>query len=427
MALAGLVALGTLLLWLPPCGQNRQLTLLEALFTAVSALATTGLTIITPGADLSVTGQCVLLVLMQAGGVGYMVLAVIVFSSLGRRVSLADRMILRDSLGLISAASVLRLARRVLLWVMLIELVGALLLTLLWYPRYGAKAAYLAIFHSVSAFCNASFDLMSGTPTAPAAFPQDTGTLLVLSSLVILGSIGIPVLSDIWLWPRGLRPSLHTRLTLATAAILLGVGTLMLYLGFSNHEDLFSDLPWHRRLLLAWFHSATARTSGFVLQDLSTMDPSSVLVLSGLMFIGGSPASMGGGITTSTFAVLALALLAYVRGREDVTFSGRTLPRETIAKAASILVLAGMFVGLVAWLLMLTNRVTLSEGLFEAVSAFSTCGFTLGITTKLNLFGQLLLCFTMFCGRLGVLTVVVALANPSRSAIAYPEEKVLIG
>ncbi|GMU55806.1 MAG: potassium transporter [Candidatus Xenobia bacterium] len=428
LGMAGLVAVGTLLLAMPVCGTERPLTLMEAFFTAVSALATTGLTVITPGQDLSLTGQLVLLGLMQVGGVGYMVLAVAVFMLLGRQVSMEERITLRDSLGLVSAASILQLLRAVLVGVLTIELIGAVLLFGLWAPRFGlAQAAYQAVWHSVSAFSNASFDLFSGSPIAPAGFPHDAPTLLVISALVILGSIGIPVLSDVVRWPKNRRLSVHTRLTLVTVALLLVAGTVILFVGFSRQGDLFSDLPWQRRLLLSWFHSASARTAGFVLEDLHEMSHANVLVLSVLMFIGGSPASMGGGITTSTLAVLVLALLSHVRRRPQVVFARRSLSSGTIFKAAAILTLAMGFVGLISWLLLLTQQATLAEALFETVSAFATCGFTLGLTPRLDAFGQLLICLTMFCGRLGVLTVVAAFTEPARTLVTYPEEKILIG
>jgi len=418
--------LGTLALRAPLCGQEKALTWSQSFFTAVSALATTGLSVITPGRDLSLIGQLILLVLMQLGGIGYMVLAVCIFLILGRDVSLQDRITLRDSLGLISGASLLRLVKHVMAGVLALEALGALALWLLWSRQFGlGQAAYLALWHSVSAFCNASFDLFSGSPHAPAGFPKDAGTLLVLSWMVILGSLGIPVISE--LLARKRRWSLHTRLTLAVVSCLLLGGTLLLFIGFSQPGDLFAELPWHRRLLMAWFHSATARTSGFVLEDLSRMSGCNALTLGFLMFVGGSPASMGGGITTSTLAVLALALYAQIRGRNQVVFGGRHLPPETVTKACAILSLALVFCTSVTWLLLLTQKATLTEAAFETVSAFATCGFTLGLTSRLDLLGQIIIALTMFCGRLGVLTVVVALTRDQRSLVTYPEEKILIG
>jgi len=427
--LALLVAFGTLLLLLPISGATRSLRPDEALFTAVSALSTTGLSVIAPGRDLSTFGQVVLLLLMQIGGVGFMVGAVVIFRLLGRRITLEERLALRDSLGLIAMGSLLRLTRSVLIGVVIIESAGALLLWLNWLPLYGpSAAAFYAIFHAVSAFSNASFDLFSGTPDAPAAFPTDARTLLILSSLVILGSVGIPVLADLVGWPRRRRLSLHTRLTLVAAGALLALGTLALFLGESQPGVLFSDLPWPRRLLLAYFHSATSRTAGFVLQPLETMAPASVLTLTALMFVGGSPASMGGGITTSTMVVLVLAMWTYARGRTQVAVGRRTIPTETVLKAAAILTISLLGIGLISWLLLLTQRASFSDAIFETVSAFATCGFTLGLTPRLDLFGRLLIALMMFWGRLGALTIVVVLARRGTAeSISYPEEQILLG
>lgn len=421
--------MGTALLMLPLSGATRPLSAGEALFTAVSALATTGLSVITPGRDLSPFGQVLLLVLMQVGGIGFMVSAVAIFRLLGRRITLEERLALRDSLGLVSTAALLRLTQSVLIGVVAIELIGAALLWLIWMPLYGAgRAAYYAIFHAVSAFTNSSFDLFSGAPDAPASFPTDPATLLTLSALVILGSIGIPVLADLVRWPWRRALSMHSRITLVVVGALLAIGTLGLFISESQPGVLFAGLPWPRRLLLAYFHSATSRTSGFVLQPLDTMAPASALLLTALMFVGGSPASMGGGITTSTLAVLVLAVSNYARGRAQVSVGRRAIPNETVLKAAAILTISLFVVGVVTWLLLLTQPTTLSEALFETVSAFATCGFTLGLTPQLDLFGQLLIALTMFWGRLGALTIVVALAQRDVSPqVVYPEEQILIG
>lgn len=428
VGLALLVGMGTLLLWLPVSGATRQLTLDEALFTAVSALATTGLSVITPGQDLSRFGQVVLLGLMQVGGIGFVVGAVVVFRLLGRRITLEERLNLRDSLGGFSADALLTLTGRVVAGVLLIEGIGALLLWLNWLGRYGpGPAAFYAVFHAVSAFTNASFDLFSGAPDAPAAFPTDSVTLLVLAALIIVGALGTPVVADLVRRVRERRLALHTRLTLVVVAALLALGTAALFVGESQPGALFAHLPWPRRLLLSFFHAAT-RTAGFSLQPLDAMIPPNVLVLTLLMFVGGAPASMAGGITTSTLVVLMLAMWTYGRGHSKVVVGGRTIPGETISKAVAILTAATLVVLTVTWLILMTQPATFSEALFEAVSAFSTAGFTLGLTPRLDLFGRLLIALTMFVGRLGALTVVVALARRAPEApVAYPEEQVLIG
>ena len=280
----------------------------------------------------------------------------------------------------------------------------------------------------MSAFTNSSFDLFSGAPDAPAAFPTDALTLLTLAALIVLGGLGIPVIADLTRRARGRRLALHTRLTLGAMVGLLGLGTLALFVGASQPGALFADQPWARRLLLSFFHAAAARTAGFSLEALEAMVPANVLVLTGLMFIGGAPASMAGGVTTSTLMVLLLAMWTYARGHSHIVVAGRTIPGETVTKAVAVLTVASLVVLTTTWLLLLTQPATLSEALFEAVSAFATAGFTLGLTPRLDLFGRVLIALTMFIGRLGAITVVIALARRSPAApVAYPEEQVLIG
>ena len=429
--LAVLVMIGTVLLLLPVSGAGRALTWNEALFTAVSAVATTGMTIITPGVDLSLFGQVVLLVLMQLGGVGFMVAAVAVFRLIGKRVTFAERLTLRDSLGLLSAGQILSLTSRILAAVLFIEALGAVVLWLVWWPQYGpAWAAYFAIFHSVSAFTNASFDLFAGSPTAAAGFPTDALTLLTLAALIFLGGIGIPVIADLLRYPRRRFVSLHTRITLITAASLILVGTILFYLTESRGGSVFGDESAGRLWLLSFFHAVASRTSGFVVSaQFSQLAPANGLLLTILMFIGASPASMGGGITTSAFAVLVLAVWNFARGRSEIRAGRRTIPLEILFKAAAVATAAAAVIALVTWLLLYTQEnVTLGTAVVETVSAFSTSGFSLGLTPRLNLFGQLLIAGLMFFGRAGTLTLIVALAQPSPApAVGYPEERILIG
>lgn len=429
--LGALVLIGSLLLWLPISGANGPLSLDEAFFTAVSAVATTGLNVITPGTDLSLFGQVVLLLLMQLGGVGFMVAAVSVFRLIGRPVTFAERLTLRDSLGIVSADQILRLTGRVLMAVVFLEALGALILWLNWSPLYGpGRAAYYATFHSVSAFTNASFDLFAGTPTAGGGFPTDTLTLLTLAGLIFLGGIGIPVLGDMVRYPRTRRFSLHTRLTLVTAGALIVGGTVLFYLTEWRHGSVFGSEPPGRLLILSLFHSIASRTSGFTVSaQLNQMAPANGFLFVLLMFIGASPASMGGGISTSTFAVLVLAMWSIARGRSEIRAGRRTIPPEILLKAAAIVTGATALVAVVTWLLLFTQEnVTLITALVEAVSAFSTAGLSLGLTPRLDVFGRLLVAGLMFFGRIGTLTLIVALVRPRvPPAIAYPEERILIG
>jgi trk system potassium uptake protein TrkH len=426
-----LVLVGTFLLWLPISGAKRTLTLNEAFFTAVSAVSTTGLSIITPGQDLSIFGQVVLMLLMQLGGIGFMVTAITVFRLAGKHVTFAERLTLRDSLGLISAAQILRLTTQILIAVLLVELLGALLLWVNWLPEFGiGPAAYYAIFHAISAFTNASFDLFSMSPTASAQFPTDSLTLLILSALIFLGGIGIPVISDVLQYRRRHRFTLHTRLTLVTASFLIIVGTLLFFLVEEKFRLVFQDESAGRLLILAFFHSVASRTSGFtVTGQFGQLEPANALLLTVLMFIGASPASMGGGITTSTFAILVLALISFVRGQKEITVGRRAIPLELLHKATAVITGASLLILASTWLLLYTqDNVSLTAALVESVSAFSTTGYSLALTPRLNLFGQLLIAALMFFGRIGTLTIIVTLAQPSvPPAVTYPEERILIG
>lgn len=426
-----LVIIGTLLLLLPGVGAERNLTWNEALFTSVSALSVTGLSIIVPSQDLTIFGQLILLILIQIGGVGFMVGAVVVFMLLGRKVSLMDRLALSDSLGLIMPGAIVKLTRRVVVTVVTLEGIGALLLWLHWREELGSgRALFYAVFHAVSSFCNAGFDLFSGLPQYPQGIPNDNISLIILASLIFLGGLGIPVLSDLLQWHRTHRISLHTRLTLIVVTSLLCAGGLGIFLAERGAGHILADEPWPRQLLLAFFQSVSARTAGFAgIQPFDQISPSSELLLTVLMFVGAAPASMGGGITTGTFAVLTLALWGYASGMPVAHVGGRSIAPAMLHKAAAVLTISLLVVLVAAWLILMTHNAELDIVMFEVVSAFATCGLSLGLTGNLNIFGQLVMALVMFWGRLGALTIIVALAAQTATTplVTYPEEKILIG
>lgn len=427
VGLAVMVAIGTGLLLLPGSA-TRPLRPIDAFFTAVSALSVTGLSTIVPVRDLTITGQILLLILIQVGGVGFMALAAVTLSLLGRRLSLTSRLTLSDSLGLPTPEMIVALTGRFFLAVMMIELVGAALLFLNWRESLGERALFYALFHAVSAFCNAGFDLFAGLPEYPTGIPTDAMTLLILGALIVLGGLGIPVLGDLARWRRGRGLQLHTRLTLGLVVGLLLCGWFGIWMAESRPGMALADEPIGRQLGLALFQSVSARTAGFGgIQPLENLSHASQLLMIGLMFIGCAPASMGGGITTGTFGVLVLALISYARQLPVVQFGGRSIPLTLVRKAAAILSISLAVTLLATWLLLLTHPITLSEALFEVVSAFATCGLTLAVTGTLNPFGLVLIALMMFWGRLGALTLVLALAQPQSASIGYPEEQVLIG
>jgi trk system potassium uptake protein TrkH len=431
--LALLVTTGTLLLLATEWLSDRPLTWNEALFTTVSALTVTGLSVIVPGRDLTVAGQVVLLLLIQLGGVGFMALAVVFFQLLGWQLGMQNRIALREALGLSNLREILRLTQRALLVLAAIELTGAVALFLHWrtfVPLPEGQIAWYALFHAVSAMCNAGFDLFGGLPQFPNGPPTDTLTLVIMCTLIFLGGIGIPVITNLLQFWRVRKLRFHVKIALITSVVLILFGGVALMIAEGQPGGVLADEPsLVRRFVLATAQSVSARTAGFAwLPRFDEITPASQFLLMTLMFIGASPASMGGGIKTVSFAVLVLSLFAYVRGLRDVTLWRRTIGAQNIQKSAAVLTAALFAVVTATWLLAITQDVGLDRAMFEVISAFATCGLTLAFTAEMDVFGQLLIMFVMFWGRLGALTVVAAVAWPRRRPlVAFPEDEVLIG
>jgi trk system potassium uptake protein TrkH len=425
-----LVVAGTATL-LTPGMSTRSLAFEEAAFTATSALAVTGLSVIIPYRDLTLAGQIALLIMIEIGGVGFMTGAVVVLRLLGRKIYLADRLALRDSLGLVEPRAILRIMWRVLVTSLVIQSVAGVFFWLDWRDDLGAaRAAFYAFFHAASAFCNAGFDLFTGSPYFGGAFPTDTTSLAAAGTLIILGGLGIPVLADLLTWPqRRRRLTLHTRITLVVYLVLITLGALGFLLAETRPGGTLADTPLGRSLELTVFQSISARTAGIAaLPSFERLSPASQWLMMALMLVGCAPASMGGGITTGTLAVLALSFWAYVKGFPAAVVGGRTIGWDAVRRAAAILTVSLLVVAVATWLILMTHPVTLDMALFEVVSAFATCGLSLAFTSQLNTFGLAVIMVVMFWGRLGALTIVVALAQtaPPR-AVTYPEETLLIG
>jgi trk system potassium uptake protein TrkH len=406
-----------------------MLTFQNALFTAVSALAVTGLSTITPVTDLTFFGQIVLMGLIQIGGVGFMVLAVGVLRALRRQVSLFDRQAMRDSLGLSEKMEFRIVLRRVLLSMLAVESMGAVLLWLHWRDTLGDEtAAFYGLFHAVSAFCNAGFSLFDPAQY-PAGIPRDTVSLAILGGLIVLGGLGFPVLADLVEWPTRRRLSLHARLTIYASAILIAAGAIALLVAENRSGGALNGVPWHQQIVLSVFQSVSARTAGFsVMANLQQLTAASQVLLIGLMFIGTAPASMGGGITTGTLIVLALAMWSYARRLRSVQVSKRRIPADAVRRASAVLLVALLVVISATWLILLEQPAPLDSVVFEVVSAFSTTGLSLNYTAQLSGFGQLMIMLCMLWGRLGALTVVVALGEQRPpELVEYPEERLLLG
>lgn len=430
LGLAILVIFGTAAL-LTPGMATRSLSAQEAAFTATSALAVTGLSVIVPYQDLTLAGQIALLLMIEIGGVGFMTGAIVTLRLLGRKVYLADRLALRDSLGLVEPRAILRIMWQVLTTTLIIQTLAAISFWLAWRVELGAaRAAFYAFFHAASSFCNAGFDLFTGSPYFGGAFPTDTATLATSGTLIILGGLGIPVLADLLTWPRRRRRlALHTRITLVVYLVLITLGALGFLIAETRPGGTLAATPLGRSLELTIFQSISARTAGIAaLPSFENLTPASQWLMMALMLVGCAPASMGGGITTGTLAVLVLSFWAYVKGHPAAVIGGRTIGWDAVRRAAAILTVSLFVVAVATWLILLTHPVALDRALFEVISAFATTGLTLAFTTQLNTFGLLVIMAVMFWGRLGALTIVVALAQTAPpQAVTYPEETLLIG
>jgi trk system potassium uptake protein TrkH len=429
---AAIILIGAILLTAPIAAENnRPIGWLEALFTATSATTVTGLVVFGTETTFSTFGEIVILILIQVGGVGFITLSVVLYRLIGRRVSIYERDLLRQSLGVEAGEGVVQLTLAVLLITLAVEFVGAAILFSQWVQVMSwSDAAYYAIFHAVSAFCNAGFDLFHSLDDPALVAARDNPiSILVMSVLITIGTLGITVIYDLLVWPRTRHLSLHTQLVLPLTLSLTLIGTMLVMLDetFGGGQAL-SELPLDKRWWLAFFTVVSSRTAGITLISMDQLGQASQFIILIWMFIGGAPASMGGGIGLSTAAVVLVTLASTVRGYSDSRIFERTLPIETIFKAVAILTLSTALVVVITILIVLLGDGDLFPVAFEVISAFSNTGYSLGLTGSLSPISRVLIAFTMFWGRLGPLTLVVALAQRHHQTLLnYPEEKIIIG
>jgi len=411
---------------------------LEALFMATSAVCVTGLAVIDVSTELSFRGQLWLLLLIQLGALGIFTLAGLVLSLMGVRMGLDLEEAAQGGSHPLARHTAARMLRNVVLFTLAIETIGALLLWLLWRsdPPAGANVVWLAVFHSVSAFCNAGFSLFSDSLVG---FQQRPGLLGTIAVLIILGGLGFPVLLELRDRAQGRvrRLSLHARLVLGTTAILL-LGSTGLYV-FCEWSRELGPLAPVDRFMNAFFMAVTARTAGFNTVDYDSLSNAGLFLTLSLMWIGGAPGSVAGGVKVTTVAILVLLLFSRLNGATHTSLASRTIPRETVQRAAG---LAAGAVFLLAALLMLllmveptdasetaTGRMQLVRLIFELQSAFSTVGLSMGSTGELTAGGRWLIIVTMLLGRLGPLVVLTAMAVRvhRRLDFRYAHEDVLVG
>ncbi len=429
LGFALIIFVGTVLLRLPIASTGAPVSWLDALFTSTSAVTVTGLTVFSTANTYSLFGQWVILLLLQVGGIGFIAISVVLYRLVGRSIGMQDRFLLKQSLGVDESSNILRLTIYVIGIVVGLEVMGAFLLFVRWSDTMPIPtAAYRALFHAASSFCNAGFDLFAGT-SEPVLFGygRDPWSLGVLALLILIGGFGLPVVDDLLRWPRA-RLSVHTKIILVATLFLTLFGGIVLIVDEHISGGLLSVLPLDDQIYVGFFTIISARTAGVTILPLEQLSEASKLILIIWMFIGGGPSSMAGGVTTNTVAVLALAMLATVRGQPQAVAFGRAIPFETVMKAMAVMTVSTLLVAGMTLLLSLLHIDNLLVSGFEVVSAFSNTGYSLGLTGHLTPAGKIIISFVMFWGRLGPLTLVVVLAQRQRpSLITYPDEKLSLG
>lgn len=428
-----LIAIVTGLLMLPVSSQSRMWTdPLTALFTATSAVCVTGLVVVDTATHWSLFGRCVLLCAIQIGGLGVMTVMALVGMMMGRHIGLRQRTLLVESVATLHLSGVIRLVRRALFGTLIIEILGALLLSIRFVPQLGfARGLGYAVFHSVSAFCNAGFDLM-GTVSVPISslesFVSDALINLSICALILLGGLGFFVWDDLLECRfRFRRLQLHTRVVLLITPIIVLVPALLFFVFERNTSMAGMDMK--TRLLASLFSSVTPRTAGFDTIPTGTLSSAGSLLTLVLMLTGGNPGSTAGGAKTTTILVLVLLAASILRREDDIHVLGRRLPDDLLRRACSI-VIVYVAIALTAALMICGAQpaLPLKDVLLEVFSAINTVGMSTGITRELNTFSQLIIILLMYIGRLGSLTFALLITRASvPPPLRCPEDRILIG
>jgi trk system potassium uptake protein TrkH len=404
---------------------------IDALFTATSAACVTGLVVFDTYTQWSIFGQLIILFLIQIGGLGFMTIITMFSFFLKRKIGLRERGLLRESMNTLHIGGIVRLVKRILIATLLFEGIGAILLAMRFIPKMGVtEGIYRGIFHSVSAFCNAGFDLMGkyGEYSSLTHFSDDIVVNLTIMLLIILGGLGFFVWDDVMKNKYHFkRYQLHTKIVLTTTAILIVAGSVGFYI--FERTNLLSGMAIGEEVIVSMFGSVTPRTAGFNTVDIAALTPATKLLTMMLMFIGGSPGSTAGGIKTTTLAVIAISLWSSLRHTKSDNIFGRRL-EDNALKRASAVVNVNLIIIFIATFLIITTNISLSlvDVIFEVISAIATVGLSTGITGTLNTFAQIIIILLMYCGRVGSLSFALLFTeHRTPSFVQSPTEKITIG
>ena len=427
---AVIILFGAVLLRMPIANRGgTPIPFFSALFTATSATCVTGLVVYDTWSQFSLFGQAVILLLIQVGGLGFMTVAILFSLALGKRIGLRERSLLTEAVGSLQIGGVVRLVKRTLIGTAIFEGIGALLLSIRFIPLFGLwRGIWFSIFHSVSAFCNAGFDLMGRLAPSSSLthFAADPLVILTIAGLIIVGGIGFVVWNDLVecrFRMKNLR--LHTHVTLTATLALLLMGTVLFLL--LEHNGVFSGMSIGERLLSAFFQSVTPRTAGFNSVDIASLTDASKLTTMLLMFVGASPGSTGGGIKTTTLVVAAATVMASLRGSEDVSVRRLRLESDVQRRACCGIAVYGAQ-ALIGMLVLCVQGFAFTDAAFECLSAIGTVGLSTGITPALPALSKLVIILLMYTGRVGSITVFLAVARSiSHTKLKNPIGKIIVG
>ncbi|MFH5835401.1 TrkH family potassium uptake protein [Proteiniclasticum sp. C24MP] len=425
---------GAILLTLPIATQSGEITsFLDSIFTATSAVCVTGLVVLDTGTYWSTFGQVIILTLIEIGGLGFMAMSTFFAMVLGKRISLRERLVMQEAYNTFSLQGIISHVRYMLLFTVSVQLFAALILMTQFIPIYGiGTGIYYGIFHAISAFNNAGFDLL-GNFTSITIFNENKIILITLAILINIGGLGYLVIREIISGVRAKRKlknfSLHAKVVLTISGILLSVGTIALLIFEWNNPATIEHMSFGNKLTNAFFSAVTPRTAGFNSISNSDMSPAGKLLTMGYMFVGGSPGSTAGGVKTTTLGIVVFTLISVLRGRQDAEVYKRRISQSIVFKAMAIFMLGITIVIIGVMILSITEVGSSFETiLYEVISAFGTVGLSQGLTPTLSSVGKVTIAIIMYLGRVGPLTVMLALAGKQEKInYKYPEGKILIG
>lgn len=426
-----IIIFGGLILSLPVSSKNGTSTpFVDSLFTAASAFCVTGLVIYDTYSHWSLFGQIIILILIQVGGLGFMTVITLFSMFLKRKIGLKERRLLMESANTLKIGGIVLLIKKILIRTFIFESIGALFLTIRFYPKMGLKEGiYNGVFHSVSAFCNAGFDLMGkfGQFSSLTTYVDDVVVNTTIMLLIVIGGIGFVVWDDIAQNHFHFKKyHLHTKIVLVTTVSLIFIGAIVFFVTEATHSMI--NMKLEERIFASMFQAITPRTAGFNTINISKLSGGGSLLTMILMIIGGSPGSTAGGIKTTTFVTLIITALSSAKQSSDITIFKRRLETDTLKKASSITVIY-VFVAFTAIMFIsVFQNFTLLEIMFEVFSAIGTVGLTLGITPSLNTFSKVIIILLMYGGKVGVLSIAAVLAEKKEpSPLSRPFEKIVIG